>query len=180
MSDQWICEYAREKGFHPKTLTRWLEWERADKEALFELATALKVGENHVRDLMDWLEEITLRDQCAVHEILAQKALADIQSDPRLGRADKLKRIKEQVRRLRFPRLSQVEDSIRTRIQELRLPSAVRLAAPPGLEGGYLHVEFSASNTEELRKFAAQLAEVAGHESVKEIFRMLAGHGAEN
>jgi hypothetical protein len=29
----------------------------------------LKVGENHLRDLMDWLEEIALRDQATVGEI---------------------------------------------------------------------------------------------------------------
>jgi hypothetical protein len=180
MSDQRICSYAREKGFHQKTLTRWLKWDPADKDALFELAIALKAGENHLRDLMDWLDEIALRDQCTVHEILAQRPIADIQSDPRLGRADKLKRLKEQIRRLRFPRLSEIEDSIRARIRELRLPPAVRMTTPPGLEGGYLHVEFSASTTEELRNFAAQLAEVAGEGSMKEIFRMLAGHGAES
>jgi hypothetical protein len=161
-------------------LARWLQWETADKEALFELAIALKVGENHLRDLMDGLGEIALRDQSKVHEILAQKVIAAVRSDPRLGRADKLKRIKEQIRRLRFPRLSRIEDSIRTRIQELRLPPAVRVAAPPGLEGGYLHVEFSASTPEELRSFAGQLAELASNDSVKEIFRMLTGQSAEN
>src|SRR5918994_1389359 len=163
MSDERIREYASDKGLHPKTLTRWLEWEPPDRDALFDFAMALKVGENHLRDLMDWLEEIALRDQSNVYEILRQKTIADIQSDPRLGRADKLKRIKEQIRRLRLPRLTEMEDSIRTRIQELKLPPAVRVAAPPGLEGGYLHVEFAASSTEELEKITARLSEIAGN-----------------
>jgi len=36
---------------------------------------ALKIGENHLRDLMDWLEEISLRDGCAVDAILAERTL---------------------------------------------------------------------------------------------------------
>lgn len=143
------------------------------------LATALKIGENHLRDLMDWLEEIALRDGSTAHAILNDRALAAIQSDPRLGRADRLKRIKEHIRRLRFPRLSRIEDSIRRRIQELKLPPAIRMAASPGLEGGCLHVELSASTTEELKNFAALLTHAVGTDSVKEIFRLLAGEGAE-
>jgi hypothetical protein len=159
---------------------RWLGWEARDREALLDLGVGLKIGENHFRDLMDWLEEISLRDQCNIHEILAQKMIVATASDPRLGRADKLKRIKEQIRRLRFPRLSQVEDSIRARIQELKLPSAVHMSAPPGLEGGSLQVEFRAATAQELKKLVARLAEAAGDDSIEEIFRLLAGQGFES
>jgi hypothetical protein len=179
MSDDWIRDYAKSKGFQPQTLTRWLDWSPHDRHALFTLAERLKIGDNHLRDLMDWLEEIALRDQCSIHEILAQKTITDIGSDPRLGRADKLKRIKERIRRLRFPRLTQIEDSIRARIQQLKLPSALRLSVPPGLEGGNLRVEFNASTAEELKTFAAQLTEVADRDSVREIFHILAGQRAE-
>jgi hypothetical protein len=129
---------------------------------------------------MVWLEEIALRDQCDIQEILARKAITHIGSDPRLGRADQLKRIKEQIRRLRFPRLTLMEDSIRARIQELKLPAAIRLSVPPGLEGGNLRVEFNALTAEELKAFAARLAEAADGDSVREIFRVLGGRRAEN
>ena len=80
---------------------------------LLSLALDLKISENHLRDLMDWLEEAALRDGAAIGALLARQSIDDIKTDPRLGRADKLKRIKEQVRRLRFPRLAQTEDEIR-------------------------------------------------------------------
>lgn len=180
MSDERIRDYAKEKGFHPQTLARWLHWEPQDRDALCGLAVGLKIGENHLRELMDWLEEIALRDRCGIHQLLTQKEMTDIGSDPRLGRADKLKRIKEQIRRLRFPRLSRIEDTIRARTQELKLPPAVRLSVPSGLEGGKLCVEISASTAQELKKLIAQLAEAADRDSIKEIFRMLAGEAAED
>ena len=173
MSEEQVRRYANVRGFHPQTLQRWMGWDQPAKDALLRLALGLKLGENHLRDLMDWLEEIALRDQTEIAKVLAQKSIADIESDPRLGRADKLKRIKEEIRRLRFPRLAQVEDSIRVRIRELKLYPQIRISVPPGLEGGRLKVEFSALSADELQAVIAKLADAAGKDALREIFGLL-------
>jgi len=175
MSEAQIRDYARGKGLHAQTLERWLSWDQADRDALCQLAIRLKIGENHLRDLMDWLEEIALRDQSEIHALLRGKVITEIESDPRFGRADKLKRIKEQVRRVRFPRLAQTEDSIRARIQELKLHPEIKITVPPGLEGGSLRVELSASNREQLKNQVAKLAEAANSDALGEVFGLLAG-----
>lgn len=125
---------------------------------------------------MDWLEEISLRDRQSIHAILTSKAIGDSATDPRLGRVDRLKRIKEQIRRLRFPRLAETEDAIRAKIQELKLHPAIRVTVPPGLEGGQLRVEFSAANHAELKQLATKLIEATDKASMPEIFDLLAGH----
>jgi len=175
MSEDAIREYARTKGFHPYTLERWLSWKRPDGDALLGLACHLKLGENHIRDFLDWLEEIELRDKSPIHQLLQGDSIANIQSDPRLGRADRLKRIKEQVRRLRFPRLSQLEDAIEGKVRELRLHPRIRLSVPPGLEGGTLRVEFSASNHDELNSLIGKLGDAGKSQSMAEIFALLRG-----
>jgi hypothetical protein len=175
MSEMEIRDYAKERGFHPQTLERWLSWEQADRDALAEIAQIFKMGENHLRDIMDWLEEIALRDRSTVCDVLSNKAIVDIKTDPRLGRADKLKRIKEQLRRSRFPRLAETEDAIRTRIQALKLHPEIRLSVPPGLEEGRLRVEFSATNHEELKRLITKLTEAKENSIVPEIFDLLSG-----
>jgi hypothetical protein len=160
-------------------VARWLGWEAPASAALCRLALALKIGENHLRDLMDWLEEIALRDGRAIDAILADGVIADIETDPRLGRADKLKRIKEEVRRQRFPRLAQAEDGLRERIVELKLPPEITIAAPIGLEGGRLRVEFSVSSQEELKRLSAKLTDAADKEALREAFALLAGAPGE-
>ena len=75
-----------------QTLSRWLSWLEADRAALAKLALDLRISENHLRDLMDWGEEIALRDGIALAEIFAGKVVDDIATDPRLGRADKVKK----------------------------------------------------------------------------------------
>jgi hypothetical protein len=128
---------------------------------------------------MDWLEEIALRDHCSIAAILADKVIANIETDPRLGRADKIRRVKEEVRRRRFPRLAQTEDTLRARIAELKLHPDIVLSAPPGLEGGTLRVEFSASSQQELQRLAAKLADAAEKDAARDAFALLSGMAAE-
>jgi hypothetical protein len=167
--------FAELKGFHPQTLTRWLNWREADRGALAKLTLSLKIGENHLRDLMDWSEEISLRDGVAIFSILEGKVIDDIATDPRLGRADKLRRIKEQIRRLRFPRLAKTEDEIGEQIHALKLHPDIRLSVPVGLEGGRLQVEFRVTTATELKRLADKLSAAARTSAAGEIFRLLGG-----
>ena len=175
MSETAIRDYAKTRGFHAQTLARWLSWQPPDRGALAEIALPLKISENHLRDMMDWLEEIALRDQEQIHEILGRKVLGNITTDPRLGRADKLKRVKEQVRRWRFPRLAETENAIREKIQALKLHPGIGLSVPPGLEGGRVQVEFSAASREELRQLTSKLSEALEKAVASEIFELLSG-----
>ena len=175
MTAETIQEYALSKGFHPKFLQRWLNWNPKDGAALLDIALSLKAGENHLRDLMDWLEEIALRDGVVIREILANKAISEIRTDPRLGRADRLKRIKDQVRRMRFPRLSQIEDALRSKIRQLKLPPSVTLSVPLGLEGGDLQIEFTAGNPAEFKSVLMRLAAVAESDTLAELYLLLNG-----
>ncbi len=52
---------------------------------LAKLALDLKIGENQLRDLMDWSEEIALRDGIAMAAIFAGQAINAIATDPRLA-----------------------------------------------------------------------------------------------
>ncbi len=178
MSESTIHDYAKAKGFHRQTLERWLSWEAADRDALEQITVSLKIGENHLRDMMDWLEEISLRDRVKIIEVLASQAILAVKTDPRLGRADRFKRIKEQLRRLRFPRLAGIEDEIRQKIQALKLPGEIRLSVPAGLEGGRLQVEFTAASLAELQSFTEALRVAAASNFATDIFKLLSGRPA--
>jgi len=179
MSESAIRDFALAKGFHRQTLERWLGWAPADRDALAEIALSLKMSENHLREILDWLEEIALRDGSSIHHILARQEMVAISTDPRLGRADKLKRIKEQLRRWRLPRLTATEDAIRDNIRALKLPPGLRLSVAPGLEGGRLQAEISAGNLAEFQRLARKLIEAAATNQVVEIFTRLSGEPGE-
>jgi len=178
MSESAFRSFAESKGFHAQTLSRWLNWPAADRLALAELALALKIGENQLRDLMDWSEEIALRDGGTIAAIFGGKAIDDIATDPRLGRADKVKKIKESLRRLRFPRLAQAEDEIHSKIRALKLQPEIRVTVPPGLEGGRMQIEFSATNQQDLKRLAEKLVRAAESNVSSELFALLGGAGS--
>jgi len=116
-----------------------------------------------------------LRDGLSFRDVLGSAALARISSDPRLGRSDKLKRMKEELRRLRFPRLARLEEEIRKRVQEMKLSPRIQVSFPPGLEGGELSVQMKASSRAELEKSVRELAESLEKKAMKEIFELLSG-----
>jgi hypothetical protein len=180
MTQEAVREYARSRKFHPQTVARLMSREPSASAALGRLALALKIGENHLRDLMDWLDEIALRDHCDIAAVLASKVIENIETDPRLGRADKLKRIKEEIRRRRFPRLAQTEDMLKAHIAELKLHPEITLSAPVALEGGSLRIEFNVSSQQELQRLAAKLADAAQKDATREVFALLAGVPAED
>jgi hypothetical protein len=175
MNNQQIQAYCRRKGFHPKTQERWLELNEADREALLALVETLKAGENHFKDLLDWLEEISVRDGVGVALILSREDLSRVASDPRLGRSDRLKRLKEEVRRLRFPRLARIEDEIRRRVRAMKLDPKILLAVPAGLEGGAVTIQMKAAGYDELKRLSAEVARVVEDDGMKEIFALLRG-----
>ena len=177
MVDQTMLEYCREKGYHNQTLDRWLSLVEDDREALLDLALGLKLGENHLRDFLDWLEEVALRDGTSLGKILRGERVSSLLSDPRLTRSDKLKRAKGEVRRLRFPRLAHIEGEIQRRLQELKLKPQLRISVPPALEGEGLTVEVKAASYEELKQLVEELRETLERASLKEIFALLRGEG---
>ncbi|MGH7768559.1 MAG: hypothetical protein ACREQP_13990 [Candidatus Binatia bacterium] len=175
MVDQQIQNYCRLKSFHPQTQSRWLALSEADGATLLVLAETLKVGENHFKDILEWLEEIALRDGASLAQILSRDDLSRVATDPRLGRNDKLKRIKDELRRLRFPRLARVEEEIQRRVREMKLKPQLQLTVPVGLEGGAVTIEVKAGSYDELKRLSAELTRVAEQEEMKEIFALMRG-----
>jgi len=175
MIQQQIEAYCRLKGFRPQTESRWLAFSADDREALLGLAQDLKPGENHFKDLLDWFEEIALRDGTSLARILSREELRSIATDPRLGRNDKIKRLKDEVRRLRFPRLARIEEEIQRRVRELKLKPQFQLTIPVGLEGGAVTIEMKAGSYDELKRLSAELARAVEAEEMREIFALMRG-----
>jgi len=177
MNDQQILAYSKARGFRHNTVERWLGLSGPDREALLNLAQGLDVGQNHLRDLLDWLEEIKLRDGVSFAEILSREELSRIMSDPRLGRNDKLKRLKDELRRLRFPRMARIEKEIHQRVGEMKLKPQIQVNVPSGLESGTVTVQVKATDCDEMKRLIGDLVRLSEGEQMKQIFALLRGEG---
>lgn len=171
LADQ-IVAYAREKHVSASTLARWQAWTEEDQVAFFALVQTLQLGENHLRDCIDWLEEIVLRDGATIHDLLARPEIRR-SLDANLGRNDKLKAVKDGLRKLRYPHLSRLEEDLRVAVKALDLGSRVRVSFPPALEGDEVTIEIKARNIRELAESLNRLQRQIDEGAVQRMFDLL-------
>lgn len=167
-----IFTYAQQKRLNPQTLARWQAWTEADQAALFAFAYELQLGENHLRDLLDWCEECVLRDGGTIAELLARPELRQPLTT-KLGRNDKLKAVKEALRKLRYPRLSRLEEDLRAAVKALDLGGRVQILLPPALEGDEITVAIKVRKTQELSESLARLHQRLEDGGVQKLFDLL-------
>ena len=169
-----IADYARERGIRAQDVQRWLALGEPDQAAMLRLACTLRLGGNHFNDFLDWCVEISLRDGCSITSVIDGKELAPTLADSRMGRNDKLKHAKEALRRLRYPRLTRIEDEVSRKLRSLKLDPRIRITVAPGLEGG-LKVELQAGGVDALARLARELESLAGNDTAKEVFALMEG-----
>ncbi len=167
-----ITTYAQQKHLSEATLARWLAWPETDQAALGEFVQELQLGENHLRDFLDWCEEIVLRDGGTAADLLSRPELRQPLA-AKLGRNDKLKIIKEALRKIRYPRLSRLEEDLHAAVKALDLGGRVQVSFPPSLEGDEITVSIKARNTKELQDSVEQLRERLGNGAIQQLFSLL-------
>ena len=154
--EQRIAAYARRKRLSGPTLARWQAWPATDQAALFSLLQDLQCGENHLKDLLDWFEEIAARDERTVADILEQRELRSARATPG-SRHDKLKAVKTALRKLRYPHLTRLEENVRQAVKALDLGRTGQLSFPPDFEGDKITVTLTVRNVHELQDVLSRL-----------------------
>lgn len=167
-----IRAFAGARMYSPATTERWLRLAPHDGDALLQLARELRVGENQLRDLWNWAEEIGERDRLTLSQVFASEPIAAARARE-LGRNDKLKLIKAALRRVRFPQLTAVEDRLAELVRTLHLPRNVRVTLPEHLEGDQVRIEIVAHTIGAWRTAAAALLAAADTPAGAELFALL-------
>jgi len=174
MSESAVRAYAAEKHIGAALLSRWLAQPTADRDALLELATPLRLGENQLRDVLDDLVAIGARRACGIGAVLADDALRAVLGRG-LGRNDAVKALKRTLRRLRYPQLSGAEQRLAELTRSLGLPSGVGIELPENLEGEHIGVTLRARSAAELRAQARAVAAALQDGAVDQMFAVLEG-----
>lgn len=173
MSEDGVSAYAQGKRFSRATVERWLTRPACDQDALLDLAVRLRLGENHFRDILDLLEDIAARRGTALSEVLALPIASALSRG--MGRNDAIKALKNVLRRLRYPKLSEIEERLGALGRSLCLPPGAAISFPQNLEGEHVSVTLRAESPAELRAQAAALVSAVDRVEIDEIFRLLEG-----
>mgnify|MGYP001348781207 CR=1 FL=1 len=151
---------------------RTATWTDEEGVALEAVVGALRPSARHLTDILDWLDDIAARDRVRPAAVLADR---DLQAVLRFrgSPADRLKRWKERLRRLRYPRLAARESAIAELVRAMDLGRAVAVTPPPALEGGLATFTITARSTGELSAALARLHDHIARGSIDHLFALL-------
>src|SRR5207248_2499222 len=153
-------------------MARWLCLAPGDGSALLDLARQLRLGENQLRDLWTWAEEIAERDHVSLMAALTHPAVGAALRRP-ISRNDRLKLVKSALRRLRFPHLCSREDDLATHVRLLNLPANIHLTLPENLEGETIRIDIVVGTTAGLRAAASALLAATDTAACARLFELL-------
>ena len=168
-----IRAFVHQRRYSTATVERWLALDPTDGRALLELAQELRLGENQLRAVWEWAEEIAQRDHISLAQVLTLEPVAAARRSRTIGRNDKLKLVKAALRRLRFPQLAAAEARLAALVRELDLPRNIRVSFPEFLEGDEVRIEIAADSAACLAAAADRLRAAAETQACTVIFRIL-------
>lgn len=140
-----------------------------DRMALLSLIAPLKLGENRLREILTFLEEITKRDRLTIREILKRPEIQAILSHQELTPPQRADRMKKALMGLRYPQMHSMETKFEKKRKELNLPPNVSLQHQPFFEGKGLKMEFQFETVDECRSMLSSLSKLTDKKEFKEM-----------
>jgi ParB/RepB/Spo0J family partition protein len=140
-----------------------------DRMALLSLVSPLKLGENRLREILTFLEEIAKRDRVTIRDILKKPEIQAILSHQELTTPQRADRIKKVLLGLRYPRMHNMEEKFEKKRKELSLPSNISLNHLPFFEGKGLKVEFQFETVEVYQAIVSSLSKLSDKKEFKEM-----------
>jgi ParB family chromosome partitioning protein len=142
-----------------------------NRMAVLSLISPLKLGENRLREILTFLEEISRRNQCEGKDIVQRSEIQAVLSQKELTPSQKTERMKKVLTDLRYPKLNQLEKTFEKKRKDLNLPSNISLHHPPFFEGKRLEIKFQFETLEEYRKILESLSSFPNKKEFEEIIQ---------
>jgi ParB family chromosome partitioning protein len=142
-----------------------------DRMAVLSLISPLKLGENRLREILTFLEEISRRNRCKVEDIVQQSEIQMILSQKELTPSQKTERIKKVFTDLRYPKLNQMEKEFEKKRRDFNLPHNISLHHLPFFEGKGLKIEFQFGTVEDYRSILSSLSNLSDKEEFQELMK---------
>lgn len=172
---EYLAAYVEEKRA-PRALARFLEELSPPASCLVrDLIEAVNPSANALRGLLRLADEIGVREEKKLEEVLDAAALRELAAVQGKSRKEKQKLLREELERMRFPELARVKARLEQLQQELLQSFGVRIELPPDFEGDQVSVKMVMSKPEDFRRAGRQLVLLADDLHLRELFSLLEG-----
>ena len=144
-------------------------FEPEDGHALLGLFNHLKLGLNRQRELLLLLEEISLREEIPIQQMIAEKPLKHILENTETDRSIKRQKVRTYLRRRRFPVISKAETQYKAFVKQLKLGPNINLMPPRDFEGMTYTMTIRFDNQKELKNSKEKLEKIIHHPGLGKI-----------
>lgn len=123
-----------------------LNLEKDEQGAVFLVFRDLRLGVNLQKEFMENLFECSRRQGISVNNLLERENLKTILSDKKKPEHDRAEMMRKELRRMRYPRLAEMEASFNECIRSMKPAPQVKILPPPWFETQdfSIHVRFRA------------------------------------
>lgn len=162
-------EYVLREEVSRSNIRRLANWSPDDRTAILSLISSLKLGENRLREILTFLEEISKKNRCQAKETVQRPDIQVILSQKEFTPSQRTERIKKVLLDLRYPKMHQLEEEFQKKRKGLNIPSNISLHHFPFFEGKGLRVEFQFETVEEYRMILDYLSNLVDKKEFEEM-----------
>src|SRR4030042_7104837 len=166
-----IKTYVLKKEVSRSNIRRLSVFVPDDRMAILSMIAPLKLGENRLREILTFLEEISRSMKGTVREVVQRSEIQAVLFQKELTLSQKTERIKKVLKDLRYPKMHQMEEKFEQKKKDLNLPSNLSLRHQPFFEGRGLKVEFQFETMEEYRSILKLLSSFADKKEFEEMVK---------
>ena len=121
--------------------------------------------------MITFLKEIAARDKMGLTAVFNGMELEKMLTDTDLDPVNQANLFFSHVYAHRFPVYASHQSRIKTLIHSLKLETGIRLSPPDNPDGQAYTLTFTAKNKEEFKRRSQDVAAIADHPSIQELFR---------
>lgn len=159
MSDMSLSSASRVAEFTPST-----------QQALLPVLAHIHPSANKLNELLSMIREISARDGMTVEEILSHYQLLQVVANPTTAPVDKVRALRQALKGLHLPHLTERQKQLSTLIEGLALPDSARLVTDPYFESQKMKLEYHFSQPEELSNFISKIQDAFNKQQWQQIF----------
>lgn len=149
-----------------QTVKALVQVDPESRATLFEWITAIKLNKNQQNQFIAYIQDISIRDQKKISELLGEKEILEIFKNKKLNNPQKTKLLLNFLKWRRFPSLTRFEKAFQEKTASLGLPDGITISHPPFFEDPDYRLEILFKNGERLREKIDALGKLNGLESL--------------
>jgi hypothetical protein len=152
-----LRRWANTKALPAAWTEKWLALNESGRTRLLEIAQTLKMHTGQFIAVLATLEEIAIREDQDVSDILSSQSLQRVLSSAGSG-PGRARALLDELHALRYPRLKRARERLMEELAAIKLPAGIRVVLPRDLSSDEVRVEVIARGSGEVERLLACLA----------------------